>query len=196
MTTQITYDPVPDPPPPGPMGGAGDMQWQCQVPPQFWGGFSGMPFHCQKQMLQDLSRGLDEIYGFSNPHNPNIPSRVTTIIGLDSPVERPPIPGADTGGGNSGMNLALSSMLTPTSKSDDDDPESPKNRKKRRFEVEIRGSDEPRSLEIPDFKDASFEEKGSVSIKHPDRRRHPQISFLDWHDETRNFIRDNPLCSD
>lgn len=40
----------PQPPPsdPGPIGGADDPQWQCSKDLEgFWGGFSGMPFHCQ-----------------------------------------------------------------------------------------------------------------------------------------------------
>ncbi len=49
-------------------------QWQCDLPDSFWAEdpnerFRSMPFECQQRVLQDLSAGLDEIYGFSNPNN-------------------------------------------------------------------------------------------------------------------------------
>ena len=50
---------------PNAIGRAGDPHWQCLAGTDFYGSFSGMPFHCQKKMLQDLDYGLVELYGFS-----------------------------------------------------------------------------------------------------------------------------------
>jgi len=44
---------------------AGEPEWQCQAPQAFYGGFQGMPDHCQMRVLQDFSLGLDDIFGFS-----------------------------------------------------------------------------------------------------------------------------------
>ncbi len=66
---------------------AGFPQWQCSLPDSFWGEnpedrFQAMPFECQMRVLQDLSAGLDEIYGFSNPSREPKPE----AIGEASPV--------------------------------------------------------------------------------------------------------------
>jgi len=65
--------PEPEPPnEPSPIGDASEPQWQCEMGEAFYGGFSAMPFHCQKKMLMDLSSGLTDLYGFStkeeSPH--------------------------------------------------------------------------------------------------------------------------------
>ncbi|CAN5292426.1 hypothetical protein BH20ACI1_BH20ACI1_10950 [soil metagenome] len=54
------------------IGSADYPQWQCTAGEQFYGSFSAMPFHCQKAILQDFSKGLDEIFGFSNPPAENV----------------------------------------------------------------------------------------------------------------------------
>ncbi len=52
-----------------------------------------MPFECQMRVLQDLSAGLDEIYGFSNPNNEPDPANVDPeAVPPDDPAG--PSPGA------------------------------------------------------------------------------------------------------
>ncbi|MBK8810902.1 MAG: hypothetical protein IPN69_09255 [Acidobacteria bacterium] len=71
-------DPVPDPSYENAMRNADFPQWQCAVSDddKDWGAFDALPFHCQMQILKDLSRSLDAIYGFWNPNNETSPSNV------------------------------------------------------------------------------------------------------------------------
>ncbi|MBK8812055.1 MAG: hypothetical protein IPN69_15185 [Acidobacteria bacterium] len=60
---------------------SGFPEWQCSIPDSFWAEkpedrFQSMPFECQQRVLQDLSAGLDEIYGFSNPNNEPDPGNI------------------------------------------------------------------------------------------------------------------------
>ena len=50
----FSQDPVefPEPPPNEMVSFWEDMQWQCEVPERFYGGFWGMPIHCIKQVIQ------------------------------------------------------------------------------------------------------------------------------------------------
>ncbi len=115
------HDPA-APPEPQPndthIGSADDPHWQCTLGEQFYGSFTGMPFHCQKAILQDLNKGLDEIFGFTNPHRPDNPTRVSVQVigGVDSPTNVPNIPFMDSSAGKSLTNLALAKMLQSTAK--------------------------------------------------------------------------------
>jgi hypothetical protein len=71
------------------------------------------------RVLQDFSRGLDEIFGFRNPNNPNIPPRITTIYygsASSTAHESLHVPGVDANAGHSATNTALAAMLQPTTK--------------------------------------------------------------------------------
>ena len=84
------------------VGGAGDAEWQCQAPEAFYGGFQGMPDHCQMAVLMDFNRGLDELYG-SGRREANVKEMV------DSPLPQQI---------NSSSDRMMTYALTSSSKKD------------------------------------------------------------------------------
>lgn len=62
-----------DPPPTTPeqIGSASDPEWQCNEKLKgFWGGFTGMPWHCQKKALMEAGSKLP--WEFEIEENPLI----------------------------------------------------------------------------------------------------------------------------
>lgn len=109
----LDYDPTDDdelsePPPNETLEYWRDMQWQCDAGEDFYGGFYGMPQHCQMAVAQDFSRGLDQIFGWDQEENPQ---KLPT--GVDSPLPDISIPGS---GGSSPSNTALAFAMSSTSK--------------------------------------------------------------------------------
>jgi hypothetical protein len=56
--------------PPGPdlmLQSADDPEWQCSENARFAGDtFDDLPFHCQQKLIEDLSVGLADLFGFSS----------------------------------------------------------------------------------------------------------------------------------
>jgi hypothetical protein len=102
------------------LGSADFPEWQCEAGAGFYGGFKGMPFHCQKAILQDFSRGLDQIYGFSNAYQENSPMQMAVKNhGTDAPTGAPSIPFVELPAGKSPNNLAMAKALQSTAKPKD-----------------------------------------------------------------------------
>jgi len=78
-----------------------DPEWQCSVDWNFYGGFNGLPDHCQNKILKNLGLALKDIFGWH-------PSSVSKIV--DSPL-----PGY-VGGGSDGMAYAMGRALSSSSK--------------------------------------------------------------------------------
>jgi len=78
-----------------------DPEWQCSVSRAFYGGFGGMPDHCQNKILKDLRIPLTETFGWH-------PSSLLKLV--DSPL-----PGY-VGGGSDGMAYAMGRALSSSSK--------------------------------------------------------------------------------
>lgn len=76
-------------------GFADDPEWQCEAGVLFWGGekggFTDLPFHCQKRMLMDLSYDLADLYGFTRKEKESpialLDSPIPSIESFDSPSE-------------------------------------------------------------------------------------------------------------
>ncbi len=111
-------DPIPDPTYDTTIRNADYPQWQCAVSDndKDWGSFDGLPFHCQMQILKDLSRSLDSIYGFWNPNNETSPAHVGESD--TSPPAPPPGSSAHEAGHqmafNRAMNYTLAASRKPT----------------------------------------------------------------------------------
>jgi YD repeat-containing protein len=140
--------------------GADDAEWQCEISEAFYGGFQGMPDHCQMKILQDFSRGLDEIYGFSNKTRESNPGNVTVEYnGIDSPNDVPDIPFEELPVSKMPTNVAFSKSLQSTAK--------PKTKDKPKVDVGKVGSVEIKAEDQPiDFN--NFENGGDDRILYPD----------------------------
>ncbi|MBV6496413.1 MAG: hypothetical protein DYH05_03085 [Acidobacteria bacterium ACB1] len=40
-----------------------DPEWQCNIDASFYGGFNGLPDHCQNKILKNLGLALKDIFG-------------------------------------------------------------------------------------------------------------------------------------
>ena len=78
-----------------------DPEWQCNIDASFYGGFNGLPDHCQNKILKNLGLALKDIFGWH-------PSSVSKIV--DSPL-----PGY-VGGGSDGMAYAMGRALSSSNK--------------------------------------------------------------------------------
>jgi len=101
------------------MGSADDPQWQCGLGKHFWGGFQGMPFHCQMKSLLNAGNKL--------PWEEDVTTILKFTPFTDSPVN---VPDGMSPTAIDKSSLAANMMkrtLTSTSKKDKkiahDDPE-------------------------------------------------------------------------
>jgi len=80
-----------------------DPEWQCNIDASFYGGFNGLPDHCQNRILMNLSIPLTDIFGW---HQSSL-SKIS--IELDSPMR-----GIE--GGRRGDSYAMKHALASTKK--------------------------------------------------------------------------------
>jgi hypothetical protein len=148
------YDPE-DPPQPLPNesghNSADYPQWRCEEnnARSLYGEFHERPFECQKRMLQDLSTGLADLYGFSQKKQED-PQGVTDKL-IDTPMPKGYSPDLGmTFASNASRKFALLASYKV-----DGDGECERDGDGR-YRVPCQVEKEPEPIEIPDFKDASY----------------------------------------
>ncbi|MCW5961701.1 MAG: hypothetical protein KIS76_16175 [Pyrinomonadaceae bacterium] len=119
-----------------------DMQWQCSIPQEFYGGFEEMPWHCQNSSLLSRSLNGDKLYEIVEGESSPKKVRIGKNPKSDPEGEAAPSPSEKI------LSFSLSSSTKPIALDDDEDE----------IIAEIQ-SEKTKPLTMPDdFKDASFDD--------------------------------------
>ncbi|MCW5958863.1 MAG: hypothetical protein KIS76_01805 [Pyrinomonadaceae bacterium] len=129
----------PDPPPNEMVSFWEDMQWQCSIPQEFYGGFEEMPWHCQNSSLLSRSLNGDKLYEIVEGESSPKKVRIGKNPKSDPEGEAAPSPSEKI------LSFSLSSSTKPIALDDDEDEI-----------IAVIQNQKTKALTMPDdFKDAS-----------------------------------------